>query len=258
MFHGLESFRVLRPQHPAIQFECSFQLLASLPSQAQIDVGLTDSVADGGLHLRLAGKFSGDPRRVSVAARNGAILAGWKGPPVWLRNGLWGVTRSPAFRFGLPYGNSGCPSATAPFSPRAAGVLYDLRSACLCQQKSLSGLLGLAESGEYSLSQTKSASLFPARMGLPAVNHIAARARLCDRASGWAPLTAIERWRCGPPGPAKVAPSPAATNTRCDPKSRDWGSTEQGNAVKVANISILDRPLRVRSNDLTQLPGASR
>ena len=49
-------------------------------------------------------------------------------------------------------------------------------------------------------------------MGLPAVNHIAARARLCDRASGWAPLTAIERWRCGPPGPAKVAPSPAATN----------------------------------------------
>ena len=150
--------------------------------------------------------------QLSVAARNGAILAGWKGPPVWLRNGLWGVTRSPAFRFGLPYGNSGCPSATAPFSPRAAGVLYDLRSACLCQQKSLSGLLGLAESGEYSLSQTKSASLFPARMGLPAVNHIAARARLCDRASGWAPLTAIERWRCGPPGPAKVAPSPAATN----------------------------------------------
>ena len=121
---------------------------------------------------------------MSVAARNGAILAGWKGPPVWLRNGLWGVTRSPAFRFGLPYGNSGCPSATAPFSPRAAGVLYDLRSACLCQQKSLSGLLGLAESGEYSLSQTKSASLFSGRMGLPAVNHTAARACVIALAAG--------------------------------------------------------------------------
>jgi hypothetical protein len=61
--------------------------------------------------------------QVSVAAKKGAILAGRKGPVVWLRYGLRQRSHEPkstAVRLGhtprLPYGNFGCPAATAPLA----------------------------------------------------------------------------------------------------------------------------------------------
>jgi len=63
--------------------------------------------------------------KLSMAAEKGAIMAGRKGPAVWLRHGLWrrvqkpksvvAYFRDPAW---LPYGNFGCPVAT----PRASRI----------------------------------------------------------------------------------------------------------------------------------------
>jgi hypothetical protein len=60
---------------------------------------------------------------VSVAAKKGTSLAGRKGPPVWLRNGLRRHHSGPGFWFWLPCGNLRCPTATAPFFDAAAGLL---------------------------------------------------------------------------------------------------------------------------------------
>jgi hypothetical protein len=68
-------------------------------------------------------QHQGTVELVSVAAKKGAILAGRKGPVVWLRYGLRQRSHEPkstAVRLGhtprLPYGNFGCPAATAPLA----------------------------------------------------------------------------------------------------------------------------------------------
>jgi hypothetical protein len=65
---------------------------------------------------------------VSVAAKKGANMAGKKGPAVWLRDGLLQRAQEPnptVTRVGhpasLPYGNFGCPAATA----RLAGTAME-------------------------------------------------------------------------------------------------------------------------------------
>jgi len=55
---------------------------------------------------------------VSVAAKKGASLAGEKGPPSWLRNGLQPHYPDLWILVWLPCGNFGCPAATAPFFAR--------------------------------------------------------------------------------------------------------------------------------------------
>ena len=58
-----------------------------------------------------------------MAAKKGASLAGRKGPPVRLRNGLRRHHRGPGLWFWLPCGNLRCPTATAPVFDAAEGVL---------------------------------------------------------------------------------------------------------------------------------------
>ena len=58
--HGFDSFRVVRPEHPAAQCERLLQLLPSLRVQPEVVVRLPDGLANLGFHLRLLCEFAFD------------------------------------------------------------------------------------------------------------------------------------------------------------------------------------------------------
>jgi hypothetical protein len=72
---------------------------------------------------------------LSVAAKNGAILAGEKGPAVGLRRGSFRVLRGMPDSFKLPCGNFGCPTATGSH-PFRVGPQDLLSSSSRCPPKS--------------------------------------------------------------------------------------------------------------------------
>jgi len=93
--------------------------------------------------LRIGGTIEASTVRevLSMAAKKGAILAGRKGPPGWLRNGLPTRHSEPWVLAWLPCGNFGCPTATEPLSRHHRKFSYHLRSASLRSRKIFAKLL---------------------------------------------------------------------------------------------------------------------
>ena len=130
-----------------------------------------------------------------------------------------GLTPALDSGFGCPSGNSGCPTATAPFFCAATGALmiFEVQTGVkenLIHFRRPQGCRALlASRGEMIPLRNQLASPFPAhRPSVPRTTTPGARDCVVS-ACGWGHSPPSSFGSVVPTGPAKMAPSRAATNT---------------------------------------------